>query len=303
MPGYSSVKVEGMIVDFCAYLGDWPTYELPYRTADGLLSLMDRCGVGAACVSLAGGMFAFDAREANERLVQAIAPHRNRLWPIGTLDPTVPTWREDLEDGLERLDLAGFRLHPTYQGYPLDSPDVLDLAGRLTDAGRPLFVALYVDEERFQHPAIRVPDVPIAEIVRLIRQAPATTIVLNSLKVEHALPLLEAELSLQKAPAAVPGCGNRPEGGPQSRLFSGEAELHLDRVYLDINAMDMPFDGLRSLAETHGVDRLVFGSQMPFLYPEAALMVVEHSGLASVEIEAILERNWQASPVLAGLAI
>jgi hypothetical protein len=138
-------------------------------------------------------------------------------------------------------------------------------------AGHPLFVALYVDEERFQHPAIRAPDVPVAEVVRFIRQAPATTVVLNSLKVEHALPLLEAG-------------------------------LHLDRVYLDVNAMDMPFDGLRSLVETHGVDRLVFGTQMPFLYPEAALMVVEHSGLASVEIEAILERNWQASPVLAGLA-
>jgi len=302
-----------MIVDFCAYLGDWPTYELPYRTADGLLSLMARCGIGAACVSLAGGMFAFDAREANERLVQAIAPHRNRLWPIGTLDPTVPTWREDLEDGLGRLDLAGFRLHPTYQSYPLGSPEVLDLASRLADAGRPLFVALYVDEERFQHPAIRVPDVPIAEIARLIRQAPATTIVLNNLKVEHALPLLEAGSSLlKKAPAAVPGCGNRPEAcpeaaaltiegtGPQSRLFSEEAELHLDRVYLDINAMDMPFDGLRSLVEAHGADRLVFGSQMPFLYPEAALMVVEHSGLAPIEIEAILERSWQAAIPIRG---
>ncbi len=30
---------------------------------------------------------------------------------------------------------------------------------------------------------------------------------------------------LKKAPAAVPGCGNRPEDGPQSRLFSGESTL------------------------------------------------------------------------------
>jgi len=261
-----------MIVDFCAYVGDWPTYELPYRTADGLLSLMNRCSIGAACVSLAGGMFSFDSREANERLVGAIDGHRDRLWPIGTLDPTVPTWREDLADGLGRLDLAGFRLHPTYHGYSLDAPDILDLAVLLADAGRPLFVALLVDEERFQHPAIRVPDVPIAEIVRLIRQAPATTIVLNSLKAEHALSLLEAGLPL-------------------------------DRVYLDINHMDVPFDGLQVLVKTIGVNRLIFGSQMPFLYPEAALMVVEHSGLSEAEIEAILEHNWKASPVLAGLSV
>jgi len=261
-----------MIVDFCAYVGDWPTYELPYRTADGLLSLMDRCGIGAACVSLAGGMFSFDSREANERLVRAIEGYRDRLWPIGTLDPTIPTWREDLADGLERLGLAGFRLHPTYHDYTLDAPEVLDLAVLLADTGHPLFVALHVDEERFQHPAIRVPQVPIAGILSLIRQAPATTIVLNTLKVEHALSLLEAELPL-------------------------------DRVYLDINQMDIPFDGLQVLVKTSGADHLVFGSQMPFLYPEAALMVVEHSGLSEAEIEAILEHNWQANPILAGLAM
>ena len=82
-----------MIVDFCAYLGDWPAYELPHRTAGGLLSLMDRCGIGAAFVSLAGGMFRFDTREANEQLARAVEDHRDRLWPVGTLDPTVPVWR------------------------------------------------------------------------------------------------------------------------------------------------------------------------------------------------------------------
>jgi len=30
---------------------------------------------------------------------------------------------------------------------------------------------------------------------------------------------------LKKAPAAVPGCGNRPEDGPQSRLFSAESNF------------------------------------------------------------------------------
>ncbi len=216
-------------------------------------------------------MFAFDARRANEQLVKAIAGYRERLWPIGVLDPTVPTWREDLEDGLGRLDLAGFRLHPNYHDYTFDAPEAVNLAEWLADAGCPLFIALYVDEERLQHPAIRVPAIPIAEIVGLLRQAPKTTIVLNSLKVEHALSLWETGLSL-------------------------------DRVYLDIGAMDKPFDGLQSLMQAHGVDRFVFGSQMPFLYPEAALMVVEHSNLAAVEIEATLQRNWQNSPVLAGLA-
>ena len=86
----------------------------------------------------------------------------------------------------------------------------------LAGAGRPLFVALQVDEVRFQHPAMRAPEVPVEDMVRLIRQAPSTTLVLNNLKVEHALPLMESGVDLS-------------------------------RVYLDTNAMDMPFDGLRSL--------------------------------------------------------
>jgi uncharacterized protein len=269
-------KVQRMIVDFCAYLGDWPTYQLPYRTADGLISLMDRCGIDAACVSLAGGMFRFDAREANEELTGAIAAHRDRLWPIGTLDPTIPTWEEDLDDGLDRLGLAGFRLHPTYHGYALGAPDVVRLATELAGARRPLFVALQVDEERYQHPAIRVPNVPIAEIAELIRQAPHTTLVLNNLKVEHALSLLGTGLD-------------------QNRVSQ-------NRVFMDVNAMDMPFDALRSLVEAQGAGRLVFGSQMPFLYPEAALMLVAHAGLSIEEREAILERNWQLNPVLARMA-
>ena len=38
--------------------------------------------------------------------------------------------------------------------------------------------------------------------------------------------LTDVKMSLlKKAPAAVPGCGNRPEDGPQSRLFSGESKM------------------------------------------------------------------------------
>jgi uncharacterized protein len=243
---------------------------LSYRTADGLLALMDRSGIDAAFVSLAGGMFRFDAREANQQLALAVAGHPDRLWPVGTLDPTVPTWHEDLEDGLGRLGLAGYRLHPTYQGYSLTHPDVQKLAARLANAKCPLFLAHHVDEERYQHPAIRVGEVAVAELASLIQSAPRTTIVLNSLKVEHALALLEAGLPL-------------------------------DQVYLDINAMDMPFDGLGSLVHTHGAGRLVFGSQMPFLYPEAALMLVEHAGLSTADADAILEGNWQTDLVLARL--
>jgi predicted TIM-barrel fold metal-dependent hydrolase len=259
-----------MIVDFCAYLGEWPTYELRYRDAAGLLRLMDRCAIDAACVSLAGGMFRYDAREANESLCRLAENHADRLWLIGTVNPLVPTWREDVQYGIERLGLAGFRIHPTYHGYKLTAPSVLELADILAGVKRPLFIALYVDEERFQHPAIRVPEVRISEICALVSRVPDTTVVLNGVKTTQIQELFRNNESLGS-------------------------------VYMDINAMDQDYRGLRTLVETYGVERLVFGSQMPFLYPEAALMVTEYSGLPDMEIEAILSGNWRTSMVLSVL--
>lgn len=260
-----------MIVDWCAYVGEWPTYELSYRDAEGLLALMDRCGVDAACVSLASGMFYHDPGEANERLCREIVGHRDRLWPVGTVNPMVDTWREDVDEGLGRLGLVGFRIHPCHHGYALDIPEVEALAAYLARVERPLFIALYVDEERLQHPAIRVPDVAVADVAVLVARAPETTFVLNAFKTTHALDLYRSGVDMS-------------------------------RVYMDVDAMDQDFEGLRRLVDRVGAGQLLYGSQMPFLYPEAAQMVVAYAGLAEESVRAIMKENWASSPVLAGLA-
>jgi predicted TIM-barrel fold metal-dependent hydrolase len=260
-----------MIVDWCAYIGAWPTYELRYRDAGGLIHLMDRCNVDAACVSLAGGMFYHDTRGANERLSREVAGHCHRLWPIGVVNPTVTTWREDVQDGLERLGLVGYRIHPSHHRYSLDSPEVDALAAYLARIECPMFIALYVDEERLQHPAIRVPDVAISDLIALIARAPETTFVLNALKTSHAIELFESGIDLQRA-------------------------------YLDVDAMDQDFEGLERLVERYGARQLLYGSQMPFLYPEAAQMVVACGGLTEARVNAIMAENWTSSPILSRIA-
>ena len=254
-----------MIVDFCAYLGHWPLYRLPVDNASELLRVMDRCSLDAAFVSLAEGAFLLNPGEANDRIADLVKAHPDRLLPVGTLDLTLPYWRDDVTNGLEQLKLGGFRLHPTYHGYTLDSEQVTELAALLAEYQRPLFVAAFIDEERFQHPALRVPRVRAADMIHLIRRAPKTTIVLNNLEFEEALLLLE------------------------------EPDLSLDNVFIDVNALDKPFNGLALLSERVGSRRLIFGSQVPFLYPEAALALVQESGLPPEEIEAILARNWRTS--------
>ena len=260
-----------MIVDFGAYLGNWPLYPLPIRDAAGLVGVMDRCGIGAAFVSLVDGAFSLNPRDANERLKSMVAEHAARVLPVGSVDASSPCWREDVVAGIEQVSLAGFRIHPTYQGYALDSNGVVALADTLAMAHRPLFVASFIDEERFQHPAFRVPPVSLDQIAGLIRRAPETTIVLNNLTVEQATALLD-----------MPG-------------------ISLSNVFMDVNAMDKPFSGLAQLIQHHGSDRLVYGSQVPFLYPEAPLALLQESTVPDDGAKAILEQNWRTSEVLRGL--
>jgi uncharacterized protein len=256
-----------MIVDFHAYVGDWPPYPLSYRDPPGLLRLLDRCAIEVAFVSGLDGLFAYNAGEANAHLAEIVAPLRKRLRPVGTLNPALPTWRADLADGSRRHRLAGFRLHPAYHGYRLDNPEVAAVAQAVGEAGLPLFVSAFVDEERFQHPALRIPAVPLAQMRALSQAAPATTLVVNNLSPEEAATWLTAGLN-----------------GTD--------------VWFDIANMDKESDGLVALVRRYGTERLVFGSQAPFLYPEAIVALALLGGLDEAQGEAVLSGSWQRSAVL-----
>jgi uncharacterized protein len=256
-----------MIVDFCTYLGGWPPYPLTCSDGAGLLQLMDRTGIDVAFVSGLEGLFAFQASEANAALAGRVAGHERRLRAVGALNPARPTWRADLADGRQHLGFAGFRLHPAYHGYRIDGPEAVDVARTVGELGLPLFVATFVDEERFQHPALTAAAVPVAQILALLQSAPATTVVLNNLAPEEAAWLEEQ--------------GTCPPD-----------------VWFDVNAMDKPGDGLAALVRAWGAGRLVFGSQAPFLYPESALALVLAGGLSGADSEAVLRGNWQRSEVL-----
>ena len=252
-----------MVIDFCAYVGNWPTYQLPIRDADGLVEAMDNCGIDLAFVSLAGGGFRFDPGAANAELACRVKKHRARLFPVGIVDLHTPGWEEELRRDIRLHDLAGIRLHVNYSGKLLDAQELTRLGKILAEQPLPLFVAAFIDEERFQHPSIRVPHVTVEQMLVVCRSCPETTIIINNLRPQEA-----------------------------EELFAS-ADFPLDRVFLDINAMDSPFDGLSTLVKTRGSGGLVYGSQLPFLYPESALVLVRQSNLAEVDQQAIMDLNWR----------
>ena len=98
--------------------------EFPVRgdgTVAGLLREQEQSGVDASvCL-----FFALSAQTVTRVNEFAATLDGHRLIPFGTVHPGLSI-RENL-DSLRRTGMRGVKIHPTFQGYRLDDPDVLAL--------------------------------------------------------------------------------------------------------------------------------------------------------------------------------
>lgn len=105
--------------DINACFGHFPYWDLPHKTADDLVTLMDRTGIDrAACLSLRG-IFA-DWRRGNEETLAAAAEHPHRLVPFATISPLLGGKGDELNRVLE-AGARGIRLYPLLHNYRMDA--------------------------------------------------------------------------------------------------------------------------------------------------------------------------------------
>ena len=62
-----------MIIDFNAYLGNWPFRRLRYNSPRGLIELMKKSGIDKAVVSSSSILYR-NVHEGNLELIEAIKP-------------------------------------------------------------------------------------------------------------------------------------------------------------------------------------------------------------------------------------
>jgi len=247
-------------IDVNVSLSRWPFRRLTGDEPSALVAKLRRNHVAEAWAGSFDGVFHKDIAAANARLAEDCRKHGpGLLRPFGSVNPKLPDWREDLRRCVEEHTMPGIRLHPNYHGYTLEDPafrEVLRLA-----ASKQLVVqlALCLEDERTQHPLMRVPPVdpgPLAEAVAAEPQL--NLVVLNSYP----------QLPPEKLRA----------------LFSRA------NVYFDF-AMVERVGGVARLAEQVTWPRVLFGSHYPFYYFESAPLKVRESGLTEAQTKAVLEEN------------
>lgn len=235
-----------MIVDTNAYLGNFAFRQLRHNTAAELLRLMDEKGIDKAMVSSASAITYRNTQPANEELAAAVKPHPDRVIPFAVINPFYAGWQDDLKTCREEYGMRGLRLYPKWHNYALSDMCCLDLIQEATERDMLVSIPLRAEDYRQRSWLVDVPDVPLAEIVELVKACPkARFILLNGL-----------------------GYTGSPLGKKDSGLPAN--------YYIEISRLTATLaDELGTLVSRLGPERVVFGTGMPFKYPDPSLVKLE----------------------------
>lgn len=225
-------------------------------TAKGSVACLDRAGIDFAVVcNIATN--AHQLAKVNSFAID-VNDFSRRLIALGTAHPD----SEILEDELDRLydhDIKGIKIHPEYGPYYIDDPKWLRVFSLAAERG--LFVMTHAGFDFIS------PDRIAATPDRLARVLDAVP----------GLTLVAAHLG-----------GNR---------YGEEVLTHLcgrKNVYFDTALQHR--EGLapalaRQIILTHGVDRILFGSDLPWSDPKDELAFVRSLDLGEDAEERILRKN------------
>lgn len=250
-----------MIVDTNTYLSRWPFRRLVGDETPDLIARLRKRNVVQAWAGSFDGLLHKDIAGVNARLAaDCRSSGREFLMPFGSINPTLPGWREDVRRCREEHKMPGIRIHPNYHGYKLADPIFAELLHVATEQRMIVQLAVSMEDVRTQHPLMRVPPVDVAALPQVVKGEPAARLVLLNWR-----PGIDDEQQLQSLASA-------------------------GAVYFDISTME-GIEGIARLVEQLSVERVLFGSNFPLFYFESALLKLQESGLSDKQQQALFEGN------------
>ena len=224
-----------MIIDLNAFTGTWPSHpvmgDLP-NVRDSLRAY----GVERIFVSPLEAAWCRNPHRFNQALYQATATFDD-VWPMPVLDPTIATWRKELDAIVQQAKVRVVRLLPAYSPYCPSKAETLLEA--LVEIGLSVIVQTRLEDPRRQHPLAPVPDLPATAVAETAAHHPELTLIIGGARL--------AEIRALKVHL-----------------------LDLPNLYADVSQAD-GLDAVKVLVEDGLADKLVFGSHAPLFIPYAAL--------------------------------
>ena len=229
-----------MRVDVNAFLGAYPWRKVPGTAPDAVLRAMDRLEIDEAWVTHLPSLFWRDPTEGNAWLL-ATAGEQKRLKPVPVVHPGLAAWEQALADAVN-AGAPAVRCDPLHLGLDPAGGEMRVLAAACGAARIPLMLAVRLEDGRQRHPNDVVPE-PAAAVRALIRSDADARLL-----VTHADRAFVEEVHF----------GSTPD----------EAR----RIWWDICWIwGPPEDHLKTLLDTVGAERFVFGTGQPLRIPENSI--------------------------------
>lgn len=245
-----------MIIDSNAYLGGDPFRELKYGNIKGLLKLLDRTGIDKSIVSSMKSIYHTNHETGNLELFSKLKKYPNRFVGLACINPTFPGAIKFMHLCYSKFGFRGLKLHPNYHGYGLTDEISLKLIEESAKLDWPVHIQMRMKDERMQHFLMQVAGTPVKDVLSVAELFPKVKFILG---------------------------GAKPRELPETYKYGN--------VYFENSFISGPQNIIREMVKQVGSARILFGTHMPLLYPEAALLMIRMADISEEDRKRILGEN------------
>ena len=247
------------VIDVHQHLGPYFNFHVPYCDTPGMVAEMDRLGIGQGWIASHAAIEG-DAVLGNDDVLEAVRAYPGRFIGYATVDPNYPVEAaHDLERRMALPEFKMIKLHPSLAGYPLDGPNYDCVWSMARARNCPVLTHAWADDKFCGQDAVR----------RLMEKHPDVHLIFG-----HAL----FHATFEKA---------------------AEVARDFENLLLDITTSNHCYGMIEHAVETVGADRILFGSDTPFISAAGAVGKVLYARIPDDDKAKIFGGN--ARRLLAGI--
>lgn len=227
-----------MIIDVNAWTGPWPALvNVPHDAASVRASLR-AYGVERIFMAPLAAAWSANPHLCNADVYEAASEFED-ISPVPVIDPTLPTWGEELEKAARHDAVRMIKLLPGYGGYGLAAADADGLLAEAGRAGLAVTVQVRIEDPRRQHPLAQVPDYSARDVVEAAKRHPDLKMIIG--------------------------------GASTAALREFAAQVRdLPGLYVDTSQVD-GVDSVKMLVDAGIGGKVLFGSHAPVFMPAALI--------------------------------
>ncbi len=245
-----------LIIDAHAHMGPWHNFNIPYNDAGGMVERMDQLGFDI-CISSPHIAIGPGYREGNREVADAAAQFPGRFVPYVTINPNYPEAevREEISHWHDNGGIKGFKIHPSLHGYKVNGPGYAPMFEYAREYSTPILSHSWAGD------------------------AQAGVTLLSSMAADM--------------PNVAFIIGHSASGWPMIDESCTEAKRR-ENVHLDLTGSILVYMAIETMVNRVGADRILFGTDIPFIDAAPGLGRVLMARLSDDEKRKILGLNAKA---------